>query len=74
MLIFVHGLNNKVDRCSVMLIDMNYMKHNKISDEIVEKIIVLRLRGKTIVHVHVIIVVQKYTFQKISEFHCLIHL
>lgn len=52
---------------------MNYMKHNKISDEIVEKIIVL-IRGKTIVHVHVIIVVQKYTFQKISEFHCLIHL
>lgn len=37
MLIFVHGLNNKVDRCSVMLIDMNYMKHNEISDEIVEK-------------------------------------
>lgn len=73
MLIFVHGLNNKVDRCSVMLIDMNYMKHNKISDEIVEKIIVL-IRGKTIVHVHVIIVVQKYMFQKISEFHCLIHL
>lgn len=73
MLIFVHRLNNKVDRCSVMLIDMNYMKHNKISDEIVEKIIVL-IRGKTIVHVHVIIVVQKYTFQKISEFHCLIHL
>lgn len=52
---------------------MNYMKHNKISDEIVEKIIVL-IRGKTIVHVHVIIVVQKYRFQKISEFHCLIHL
>lgn len=73
MLIFVHRLNNKVDRCSVMLIDMNYMKHNKISDEIVEKIIVL-IRGKTIVHVHVIIVVQKYMFQKISEFHCLIHL
>lgn len=73
MLNFVQGLNNKVDRCSVMLIDMNYMKHNKISDEIVEKIIVL-IRGKTIVHVHVIIVVQKYTFQKISEFHCLIHL
>lgn len=73
MLIFVHGLNNKVDRCSVMLIDMNYMKHNKISDEIVEKIIVL-IRGKTIVHVHVIIVVQKYMFQKISEFHFLIHL
>lgn len=71
MLNFVHGLNNKVDRCSGMLIDMNYMKHNKISDEIVEKIIVL-IRGKTIVHV--IIVVQKYTFQKISEFHCLIHL
>lgn len=67
MLNFVHGLNNKVDRCS------NYMKHNKISDEIVEKIIVL-IRGKTIVHVHVIIVVQKYMFQKISEFHCLIHL
>lgn len=50
MLNFVHGLNNKVDRCSGMLIDMNYMKHNKISDEIVEKIIVL-IRGKTIVHV-----------------------
>lgn len=73
MLIFVHGLYNKVDRCSVMLIDMNYMKHNKISDEIVEKIIVL-IRGKTIVHLHVIIVEQKYMFQKISEFHCLIHL
>lgn len=73
MLNFVHGLNNKVDRCSGMLIDMNYMKHNKISDEIVEKIIVL-IRGKTIVHEHVIIVVQKYTIQKISEFHCLIHL
>lgn len=40
MLNFVHGLNNKVGRCSGMLIDMNYMKHNKISDEIVEKIIV----------------------------------
>lgn len=73
MLNFVHGLNNKVDRCSGMLIDMNYMKHNKISDEIVEKIIVL-IRSKTIVQVHVIIVVQKYMFQKISEVHCLIHL
>lgn len=73
MLNFVQGLNNKVDRCSGMLIDMNYMKHNKISDEKVEKIIVL-IRGKTIVHVHVIIVVQKYRFKKISEFHCLIHL
>lgn len=47
MLIFVHGLN-KVDRCLVRLIDMNYMKHSKISDEIVEKIIVL-IQGKTIV-------------------------
>lgn len=53
---FVYGLNNKVDRCSGMLIDMNYMKYNKIFDEIVEKIIVF-IRGKIIVYVYVIIVV-----------------